>query len=198
MTGNTMGYAVAAVAVILLLAAVYIAAVAPATPSTTGEASSPATTGAEEGTPGKATTHLTCSTVTGTGGEQATATSGGSEAVTRTQAAAHIEEPLNYSIDVGGGKVVFIKSYSVSVVNGTVTVNVFLDLPNPCYSATLSYKNGTLVLVLKSPEEGVMCVQMVQPTTVSTQFPLPGVSEVPMEVYKDSTLLATLTITIPA
>ncbi len=93
-----------------------------------------------------------------------------------------------------------ISKFSLTIYAGTGNVTVDMMLPNPCYNATLRYEpdNSTIILLVKSPSPGTMCVQVLKPLSLSTSITPPPSGEVTFIVVVDGRVAAQVPINLPS
>ncbi len=96
--------------------------------------------------------------------------------------------------------VIKISKFSITIYAGTGNVTVDMVLPNPCYTANLKYisENATILLSIKSPSQGTMCIQVVKPKTLSTSITPPETGSITFIVVVDGKAVATVPVTLPS
>lgn len=108
-----------------------------------------------------------------------------------------LEGVLNINLK-SGENVIKISKYHMIITSKNSTITIDMVLPNPCYKVNLRYEqsNATLLLLIQSPPEGTMCIQVVKPMSVSATITPPPNGEVTLEVYVDQKFAATATIPV--
>lgn len=108
-----------------------------------------------------------------------------------------LEGVLNINLK-RGENIIRISKYQMTITSKNSTITIDMVLPNPCYKVNLRYEqsNATLLLLIQSPPEGTMCIQVVKPMSVSTTITPPPSGEVTLKVYVDQKFAATATIPV--
>ena len=122
---------------------------------------------------------------------------GGSESY---NAPVEVVKQLDLNLNIGSApNIIKISKFSLTIYAGTGNVTVDMMLPNPCYNATLRYEpgNSTIILLVKSPSPGTMCIQVLKPLSISTGITPPPSGEVTFMVIVDGKVAAQVPINLP-
>ncbi|MCE4619618.1 MAG: hypothetical protein F7C33_01195 [Desulfurococcales archaeon] len=114
---------------------------------------------------------------------------------------APVEVVKQMNINIGNApNIIRISKFALTIYAGTGNVTVDMMLPNPCYNATLRYEssNSTIILLVKSPSPGTMCVQVLKPLSLSTSITPPPSGEVTFMVVVDGKVAAQVPINLPS
>ena len=114
---------------------------------------------------------------------------------------APVEVVKQLNLNIGNApNIIKISKFSLTIYAGTGNVTVDMMLPNPCYNATLRYEpdNSTILLVVKSPSPGTMCIQVLKPLSLSTSISPPPSGEVTFMVVVDGKVAAQVPIKLPS
>jgi len=125
------------------------------------------------------------------------------QTLTETATTTSINEPvklegvLNINLK-RGENIIRISKYHMTITSKNSTITIDMVLPNPCYKVNLRYEesNATLLLLIESPPEGTMCIQVVKPMSVSTTITPPPSGEVTLKVYVDQQFATVATIPV--
>jgi len=101
------------------------------------------------------------------------------------------------NLNIGNApNIIKISKFSLTIYAGAGNVTVDMMLPNPCYNATLRYEpdNSTIILLVKSPSPGTMCIQVLKPLSLSTSISPPPSSKVTFMVVVDGKVAAQVPI----
>lgn len=92
----------------------------------------------------------------------------------------------------------YAKRLMAKAEEGAYQVAVVVELPNPCYNASLSYisENNTIRVDLESPPPKVMCVQVVKEETLGT-VKVPAGADVKIIVAVDGVVKGKQQVSLP-
>ncbi len=176
------------VAVVLaVVAAGAMLALQEAPPTGAGATTTPRPTAeAGEGTKPEATGTSTTTTTATTAEAGGAATSGDNMTrTTSTMIVVNLDTP-------------YAKRLMAKAEEGAYQVAVVVELPNPCYNASLSYipENNTIRIDLESPPPKVMCVQVVKEETLGT-VKVPAGADIKIIVAVDGVVRGKEQVSLP-